>query len=409
MKILQLSQFYDPVIGGEERHVGTLSRSLVARGHDVTLLTYATIGDEGESMDRGVRVVRVRPLAARVPGLYSEPTWPHAMPIPDPAIARAISAEIVRRRPDVAHAHNWIVNSALGATRRHRVPLVQSLHDYGQVCATQRLMYLRETNCDGPAPRKCLTCSAEKFGWVRGTATVLGNGFMSRRRHSNVEQFVSVSGAVATGVSNVTKRPHVTSPVTSAVIPNFIPDEEIEGEIPPFDPSAPLVFVGDLSRDKGVHILLDAYGSIPDAPPLQLIGRITPETPSTMPAGATALGPMPHADVIAHVRQGQVLFAPSTWREPCPTVVLEGMAAGRPVIGSAMGGITDMIVDGETGFLVPPSDPAPLADAIRKLLADPRRARDMGRAGRERVKTFTVSAVVERLEAVYGNLANAKG
>jgi glycosyltransferase involved in cell wall biosynthesis len=73
-----------------------------------------------------------------------------------------------------------------------------------------------------------------------------------------------------------------------------------------------------------------------------------------------------------------------------------------------MGGITDMIVDGETGFLVPPSDPASLADAIKQLLADPQRAEAMGQAGRERVRTFTVSAVVERLEGVYRNVVRMR-
>lgn len=401
MRILQLSQFIEPVIGGEERHVQTLSECLVQRGHEVSLLTFATEADEGITFKRGVRIVRVRTAASRIPFLYTDRSAPHAMPIPDPAIQRAITAEIKRAEPEIVHAHNWIANSALRPVRRAGLPLLMTLHDYGQVCATQRLMEKNRIQCTGPRPVKCLACSAEKFGRLRGAATVLGNGVMSRRRDSDVTRFVSVSTAVADAVALDPAHRGVTRGVASLVIPNFIPDEQVLETVAAPRDDAPITFVGDLTRDKGVHVLLAAYERLGTAPGLQLVGRITPETPRDMPPGATATGPISHDRVLDIVRSGRFLVTPSTWQEPCPTVVLEGMAAGKPVVASAVGGIPDMVVPEETGLLVPPSDPGALETALRRLLDNPQQARAMGVAGRDRARQFTVSAVVDRLESLY--------
>lgn len=156
-----------------------------------------------------------------------------------------------------------------------------------------------------------------------------------------------------------------------------------------------------MSKDKGITVLLEAYRRLRHAPSLILVGRRTPDTPEDLHRGAYATGPLPHSATMDLVRDAQVLVVPSTWQDPCPTVVLEGMAAARPVVASAVGGITDMVADGETGLLVPPGDADALAVALSAILSDRERATSMGRAGRDRSRSFTVSAVVDRLEHVY--------
>jgi len=85
----------------------------------------------------------------------------------------------------------------------------------------------------------------------------------------------------------------------------------------------------------------------------------------------TLLGSLPHAEAMELVGRARLLVVPSTWQDPCPTVVLEGMAVRRPVIASAVGGITDMVLDGETGLLVPPGTfgpwPQPFQHCFRIL------------------------------------------
>jgi len=96
------------------------------------------------------------------------------------------------------------------------------------------------------------------------------------------------------------------------------------------------------------------------------------------------------------------VFVTTPWYEPFGITPLEAMASARPVIGSDVGGIRYSVVDGVTGFLVPPRDPAALADRLDHLRSDARLARAMGRAGARRVRTrFTWDRVAEDLEAVY--------
>jgi glycosyltransferase involved in cell wall biosynthesis len=97
-------------------------------------------------------------------------------------------------------------------------------------------------------------------------------------------------------------------------------------------------------------------------------------------------------------------FAPSVWSEPCGTVVLEAMAMGRPVVASRVGGIPDLVVEGETGFLVPAGDAEALAQAATRLLADPSLRARMGAAGRERVTQFQVGTVAARIANMYSQL-----
>ena len=191
------------------------------------------------------------------------------------------------------------------------------------------------------------------------------------------------------------------------VIPNFIPDEIIVDEIPSASADAPLLFVGDLVPDKGVHVLLDAYRLLDDPPPLVLAGRPTPGLAQSIPEGVLLAGALPHEHVLRLFRSARAVVVPSVWSDPCPTVVLEAMAAGRPVIAAASGGILDMVVDGATGLLVRPGDASALAQAITSILSDPRTARAFGIAGRDRAREFTVSAVVERIECMYAGAVAA--
>ena len=165
-----------------------------------------------------------------------------------------------------------------------------------------------------------------------------------------------------------------------------------------------LLFVGDLSRDKGIHVLLEAYAGVMDAPPLVLIGRQTPETPKILPPKVRVLEKWPREAVMWAWSRSLLGFAPSVWPEPCPSVIMEAMASGRPMLGSRIGGITDLIVEGETGLLVPPGDVLALRQALAYLLANPDLLAHMGRAARERAPLFQARTVVPRIEGLYQEL-----
>jgi glycosyltransferase involved in cell wall biosynthesis len=132
-----------------------------------------------------------------------------------------------------------------------------------------------------------------------------------------------------------------------------------------------------------------------------LAGRQFPEAPVDDAPGVELAGVLPYDEVLDLIGTASVVVVPSIVADCSPTVVLEAMAAGRPVVASATGGIVDQVVDGVTGVLVPPEDPVALRRAIQSVLADPGMAAAMGRAGWERVREFTSSAILSRIVEVY--------
>jgi len=99
------------------------------------------------------------------------------------------------------------------------------------------------------------------------------------------------------------------------------------------------------------------------------------------------------------------LLVLSSEEEAFPRVIIEAMAARKPVVATAVGGVLEQVVDSETGFLVPPKSPSDLAQAITRVLKDPELAEAMGQAGRQRVeKYFSIDQYVDDVEEVYMEL-----
>jgi starch synthase len=185
------------------------------------------------------------------------------------------------------------------------------------------------------------------------------------------------------------------------------------------DPATPYaLFVGRITRQKGLAHLLRAARDLPGqlvlcagAPDTPEIAAETAELVEALRAarpGVVLISEMlPKADVIQLLSHATCFVCPSVY-EPLGIVNLEAMACGTAVVASAVGGIPEVVVDGETGALVPydESDPAGfeagLAAAMAAVLADPARAADMGAAGRERaVEHFGWDAVARHTLAVY--------
>ena len=414
MRILLLAQFFPPDIGGEERHVFNLANALAGRGHEVAVATQRMAGvPDQEILASGVRVHRFATAAMRIPGVYSTERTHHP-PLPDPLGVRELARIIRLEQPHVVHAHNWIVNSAVALRRSSptgsRFGLVLTLHDFSYVCATKRLMRMGSA-CEGPTVARCLPCATAHYGPVVGPLTAAATALMRPWKTRAIDHVVCVSNAVARG-SRIPPGPN------TSVIPNFVLDEVVLGragdaaggrtdDVPPGLPREEfLLFVGELSRDKGLPTLLRAYESLGrNRPPLLLVGRRTPDTPTHLPEGAGMYGEWPHDHVMVAFRRCLFAVLPSICLDACPTTVLEAMACGRPVVATTTGGIVDMIADGGNGLLVPPGDEDRLAQAMARLLADAGLRGRLAAGAQERVQRFTASAVVERLEDVYARVA----
>jgi len=187
------------------------------------------------------------------------------------------------------------------------------------------------------------------------------------------------------------------------------------------DPGRPLVvFVGRITRQKGLPVLLRAAARLdPDIQLMLCAGQ--PDT-AELAAEVTALvqdlresrsgviwlsGMLARPEVIQLLSRAAAFVCPSLY-EPLGIVNLEAMACGAAVVASRVGGIPEVVADGRTGLLVPPGDPAALADAINALVRDPALAAKMGRRGRERaVAEFDWAGIAAQTVALYEELAGA--
>jgi glycosyltransferase involved in cell wall biosynthesis len=322
-------------------------------------------------------------------------------PIYNPWSARALADLLRRERPDVLHLHNpypllspWIVRTA----HRAGVPVIQTVHNYRQVCAPG--VYFRDghdcTDCLGrrfalPAIRhRCYRGSAAQSAIMATTLAV------HRGTWHSVERYIALTDEIAEHLRSygITDE-HIT------VKPNAVEDPG-----PPEPPGTGLLLAGRLSPEKGLALLLEAWSRQPEGSlgPLRIAGDGELRERATRAAAergdVTYLGPLDRLGVRAAIRASAAVAAPSTWRDVLPTIGLEALACGRPVLGSTMGGLPYLI--GAAGWAVEPTVDA-WAAALPIALAQ---APALSALARQRyLSTFHPDVVTARLIDVYQDVA----
>lgn len=310
--------------------------------------------------------------------------------------------EIIRRdKPDVVHLHNpyplispWIVRTA----HAHGLPVVHTVHNYRQVCASG--VYFRDGHrchdCQGrafplPAVRhRCYRGSAAQ-SLVMATALTVHRGTWR-----GVDRFVALTDGIAEHL-----RGYGIPDDRIVVKPNAIPDP---GQPAPL--GSGFLFLGRLSPEKGLDLLLDAWQRHPDGElgSLTIVGdgplRPLAEQAAGSRGDVTFTGPRDRAGVAGALRAAAVVLATSTWDDVLPTVIGEALAAGRPVLGTNLGGIPYLV--GDAGWVCLP-DPAALAGALPVAASE---AAGRALAARERYEShFTPKVVTARLLDIYASVA----
>jgi glycosyltransferase involved in cell wall biosynthesis len=181
---------------------------------------------------------------------------------------------------------------------------------------------------------------------------------------------------------------------------------------PPLAPPPTVGFAGRLIREKGVDVLLRAFATvaarIPEA--RLLIAGAGPERERLegliasrhLSSSISLLGHLTPPELERSLASAWVQAVPSRWEEPFGLVAVEAMMRGTAVVASASGGLLEIVRHGESGLLVPPSDPATLAEALLLLLQDRSLAERMGRAGREVALTqFSLASCADRFVQSY--------
>nr|WP_232667436.1 glycogen synthase [Pseudonocardia sp. TRM90224] len=300
---------------------------------------------------------------------------------------------------DLVHSHTWYANLAgFLAGRLHDVPHVVTAHSL--------------------EPRR--PWKAEQLG---GGYRV--SGWAERTAFESADAVVAVSAAMRADVLACYPQvdPDRVHVIHNGVDTNFyrpVPDTDLVESLG-VDPARPYVaFVGRVARQKGIDHLLRAAAELDrDIQVVLLAGAAdTPELAAEIDrsadelrrgrAGVVLVHGMQPGELVREVLTHAAVFCCPSIYEPMGIVNLEAMASGTPVVAGAVGGIPEVVVDGGTGVLVPYDERDPvgyrkgLAAAINEVVADPARARAMGRAGRDRARsTFSWDVVAERTAALY--------
>ena len=410
VRVMMVTQFYPPFIGGEERHVHNLATGLAQRGHRVSVATLSGRDEPRYERAGGVHIYRISGTTQRLTNVYSDPDRRHVTPFPDPELTLALARVAKRERPDIVHGHNWMMRSYLPLKNVVGAKTVLSVHDHSHICPNKRLLF-RGAVCSGPGLLKCMENASQHYGPVKGSIVALSQLAIGPREANFIDLFIPVSKAVA-------QDNRLNAGKGVEVIPNFIPDSlgVPSPQVPPLPqplPAQPFyLFVGAVGRYKGVDILLRAHDRADASADLALIGYTSSEDPVDMtdlPPRTHFYNEWPHAAVSEAWSRSMFAVVPSVVAEASPTVALEAMAFGRPVVASAIGGLPELVVDGETGILVPPGDVGALANAINRLSHDTQFRVRLGEAGRARVDQFRGSTVVARIEAAYVRLLRSGG
>jgi D-inositol-3-phosphate glycosyltransferase len=379
VRIAMISEHASPLgDGGQQTHVADLSAALADAGHEVCVYTRRD--------DPSVAEVVTTPGGLRVVHVTAGPA--HFVP-PDQLLpymgefARVL--EMMWRRgnwtPEVVHAHFWTSGlAAVTAARQFGVPVVQSFHELGEIQAG--------------------TVGPSRSGYERALGRAVDRVVAQTQDE--------VRGLVRIGVP----RARLT------VVPAGVDSDRFSPEGPAVerDPERPRILsVGRLVERKGFGDVIQAMRYVPDAEVVVVGGPPADELkadPGARSLRALAeklqvahrfrlVGQVPFRDMPRWYRSADLLVA-APWQDEFETSALEAMACGVPVVGTAVGGLTETVVDGLTGDLVPARDPRALGGALRRLVNDKVRRFAYATAALDRARqAYSWKRVAAQIGSVY--------
>ncbi len=363
---------FDP-IGGMQNHTAALTRCLDALGLRQTVLTSrlaaptgtAEVGTAALVRRTGLRTTRLRQLWALC------------------ALPHALATSTGRGRFDVVHGHQGediaTLALALLAAARHRCPLVVTLH-----CS------VRHTFAGGSPKARLLRLVG---GAVERAAV---------RRAAAVIVLVPRTAELLREDGVASEKVHV---LPSGFDPALFdrPTEDLFPDVP----HPRIGYVGRLAEQKRPDLLVDAFGDLEEPAWLVVVGDgpLRPQVAAAVRRSRardriTLRGFVPHEQVPGVLRSLDLLVLPSIYEE-MGSVLAEAMACGLPVVASDVGGIPDVVSDGESGILVPPGDVSALTKALDGVLTDVRLRTRLGEEARRQAARYSWPGLAARVADLY--------
>jgi glycosyltransferase involved in cell wall biosynthesis len=384
VRVLLVHNFYR-WRGGEDEFIERLAGLLRAHGHSVEVFA----AHSNTLAAQGI----VKRLRAIGEAFYSV------------SAAHRLNAVLDNFQPDVLHVQNVfpLLSPAVYSVAHHRqVPVVHTIQNFRFLCPNG----LAFTH-----GRVCFRCEKGNT-WPALVWRCLHGSLSQSALYAGVIGWHRWRGTLATQTGHLlpvntflAKRLRAAFPAAPiTVLPNSIATADYR---PVDERTRRVIYMGRLSVEKGVRDLLQAVALTPKVE-LDVVGdgplRVELEklAQTKLPGRVVFHGFIAGTTRFEQLARAAALVVPSLWHEACPLVVLEAMALGVPVIGTRMGGLPDLIVDGETGWLVEPNQVTQLAEALNRVVQEWPANQRIGRAARQRaVSSFDDTVYYRRLMAIY--------
>lgn len=360
--------------GGAAVVVDRLRRAYARAGHNVTLITahqeHERWKEESDGMGRIIRLP-----------IHTSLTDRHRLCTGNPAAALHVKHALREFRPDAVHAHNlhaYLTYESLLLAREHTHRIILTAHDtflvsFGRVRENRRLTILDHLAAGrnySPFRNRRIRATLQKSG----TGVVaISNALASFLQKNGI----AVHAVIYNG-TEISPKPEL------AAIDRFRKTHGLQGPT--------ILFGGRISADKGTEVLRKAFIIVrSEIPSVQLAiagdrERIENSVKGTQ--GIVLLGHLQQAEMPLAYAAASLVTTPSIYLDPFNLMNIEAMAAGKAVVGTTFGGTPEIVVDGETGFLVDPHNIEHFARMLLALLRDPQRAHHMGEQGKKRVSEY---------------------
>ncbi|MCX5800475.1 MAG: glycosyltransferase family 4 protein [Candidatus Eisenbacteria bacterium] len=402
MKILQVNKFFF-LKGGAERYFFELSGLLSSRGHKIIPFSmqdpanvpspYAKHFVSNVILDgTGSTFQKIR-TAARV--IYSFEA------------RRKLEELIHEERPDIAHVHNiahQISPSIIGLLKKHGIPVVQTLHDYKLACPAY-LMIVRGRLCDACVAGKYYNVLLKRCTHDSLLASGVACAEMYVHRLTGTFSKVDAFLCPSEFIMGVMRRSGIEAQKLFHV-PHFIDLNHYE---PRYGGSESFIYAGRLSAEKGLKVLLEAKRNVKGfnlvvAGEGELRERL--EAYATNDGDVSFMGFLPRERLAQVWRDAAFTVVPSVCYENFPYTILESFAFGKPVIAARIGGMPELVRDGENGFLVEPGNVRDLTEKILYLVSRPDEILRMGRLARETAeRTYSAERHYDSIMKLYERMA----
>ncbi|MDO8682969.1 MAG: glycosyltransferase [Armatimonadota bacterium] len=404
MRVLVCNKFYRP-FGGPETQVLESSKLLEADGHDVIPFSMAHPDNWPTQWSRFF-VSQVDYHAN--PGLLSRVKEATSIVYSSEA-KRKMEALLDEARPDLAHAHNiyhQLSPSIFGPIKKRGIPIVMSLHDYKLACPNM-LFHTEGEVCERCCGGKFFNAIIHKcvFGSTAASAVCAFEMYVHRllgMYKKNVDVFISPSRFLINALTRCG-----AGGKRMVHIPALA---DVDAYNPSYDNDGYILYFGKLTPEKGVKTLIRAVALMESA---RLVVAGTGSQGPELEAMAEELAPgrvefagfLTGEKLRRVVERCMFLVVPSEWYENCPATVLEAYSAGKPVIGSRIGGVPELINEGVDGFLFQPGNHEELAEKIGSLIHNQARIVEMGKIGRAKMeREYSRQAHYQKLMDLYHEL-----